>query len=173
MRPALLVRVTAGMALKNDPEDSGESQGRRAAVKLGEQPPGAGGVATGDTRIDSRSQGGPMGGFGGCNEHPGDGGGNGAGKLGAARRGFDGEAGAAGLGRVCLRVHGAMMGAAAAAAERQACVAAPWQQSGNGREPEKNNQRNGERSTHGTRFTIMPSLLEAGNYKIRSGMIEL
>ena len=156
-----------------DPEDSGECERRRAAVKLGAQPAGAGGIAAGDTRIDACGQGGPMRGRGGSYEYRGDGGWYGRGKLRAAGRRFDCEAGIAILRRVCLRVHGAMVHAAAAAAEGQARLAVPGQHRGNRRQPEKKNQRNGERSPHQTRFTIMPSRLELGNPKIWSGMIEL
>ncbi len=161
MRSFLLCARQLELCWIVDPEKSGECERRRAAVKLGAQPAGAGGIAAGDTRIYAGRQGGPMSGRGGGYEYRGDGGWYSRRKLLAARRGFDGGARVDGLRRGCLRVHGAMMRAAAAAAKGQACLAVPGQHSGNRRQPEKKNQRNGERSPHQTRFTIMPSTLES------------
>ena len=56
------------------------------------------------------------------------------------------------------RVHVAMMSALAAAAEGQTQVFAPRHQRGQGRQPEKKNQRNGQSATHKTKGRTKPNV---------------
>lgn len=146
-------------------EDSGEGKRRRAAIELHPLAPGPRGFTAYNPQTDAGHQGWTLCGRRRGEEDRRDHRGSGARELRAARGGPDARPLAAVRGSG-IRVHRAMVRSVTPAAKGQAHIFAPRQKRGNGRQPEKKNQRNGQSTAHRTqRMTIMPPRLETWQFQ--------